>query len=65
MICKTGADESVGSGMLAGKTVVAVIGILAAIQSGYQAALMSPTEVGRTALPQVSRLVQSPCQWNC
>ena len=28
-----------------GKTVVAVIAILAAIQSGYQAALMSPTEV--------------------
>jgi len=33
--------QDVGSG----KTVVAVIGILAAIQSGYQAALMSPTEV--------------------
>lgn len=29
----------------AGKTVVAVIAILAAIQSGYQAALMAPTEV--------------------
>ncbi len=28
-----------------GKTVVAVVGILAAIQSGYQAALMAPTEV--------------------
>lgn len=28
-----------------GKTVVAVIAILAAIQSGYQAALMAPTEV--------------------
>ncbi len=28
-----------------GKTVVAVIAILAALQSGYQAALMSPTEV--------------------
>ena len=28
-----------------GKTVVAVVAILAAIQSGYQAALMSPTEV--------------------
>ncbi len=28
-----------------GKTVVAVIGILAAIQAGYQAALMAPTEV--------------------
>ncbi len=28
-----------------GKTVVAVFGILAAIQSGYQAALMAPTEV--------------------
>jgi len=28
-----------------GKTVVAVLGILAAIQSGYQAALMAPTEV--------------------
>lgn len=29
----------------AGKTVVAVVAILAAIQSGYQAALMAPTEV--------------------
>ncbi|MGA9382784.1 MAG: ATP-dependent DNA helicase RecG, partial [Phormidium sp.] len=29
----------------AGKTVVAVIAILAAIQAGYQAALMAPTEV--------------------
>ncbi len=29
----------------AGKTIVAVFGILAAIQSGYQAALMAPTEV--------------------
>jgi ATP-dependent DNA helicase RecG len=29
----------------AGKTVVAVIAMLAAIQSGYQAALMAPTEV--------------------
>lgn len=28
-----------------GKTVVAVVGILAAIQAGYQAALMAPTEV--------------------
>ena len=28
-----------------GKTVVAVVALLAAIQSGYQAALMSPTEV--------------------
>lgn len=28
-----------------GKTVVAVIGMLAAIQAGYQAALMAPTEV--------------------
>ena len=28
-----------------GKTVVAVVGVLAAIQSGYQAALMAPTEV--------------------
>ncbi len=28
-----------------GKTVVAVVAILAAIQSGYQAALMAPTEV--------------------
>jgi len=46
MICKTCADESVGSRDVgSGKTVVAVIGILAAIQSGYQAALMSPTEV--------------------
>ncbi|MGB6170156.1 MAG: ATP-dependent DNA helicase RecG [Geitlerinemataceae cyanobacterium] len=29
----------------AGKTVVAVVAIMAAIQSGYQAALMAPTEV--------------------
>ncbi len=29
----------------AGKTIVAVVAILAAIQSGYQAALMAPTEV--------------------
>lgn len=29
----------------AGKTVVAVVAILAAVQSGYQAALMAPTEV--------------------
>ncbi|MEK0189485.1 DEAD/DEAH box helicase, partial [Microcoleus anatoxicus] len=29
----------------AGKTVVAVVAMLAAIQSGYQAALMAPTEV--------------------
>jgi len=29
----------------AGKTVVAVVAILAALQSGYQAALMAPTEV--------------------
>ncbi|NES24477.1 MAG: ATP-dependent DNA helicase RecG, partial [Symploca sp. SIO3E6] len=36
--CFTGAHIS-------GKTVVAVIAILAAIQSGYQAALMAPTEV--------------------
>ncbi|WP_293046722.1 DEAD/DEAH box helicase, partial [Moorena sp. SIO1F2] len=28
-----------------GKTIVAVYAILAAIQSGYQAALMAPTEV--------------------
>ncbi|MEL6779582.1 MAG: ATP-dependent DNA helicase RecG [Cyanobacteria bacterium J06597_16] len=28
-----------------GKTVVAVVGILAALQAGYQAALMAPTEV--------------------
>ena len=28
-----------------GKTVVAVVAILAAIQSGYQAGLMAPTEV--------------------
>jgi ATP-dependent DNA helicase RecG len=28
-----------------GKTVVAVVAILAAIQAGYQAALMAPTEV--------------------
>ncbi len=31
--------------MGSGKTVVAVVPILAAIQSGYQAALMAPTEV--------------------
>jgi ATP-dependent DNA helicase RecG len=37
-----------------GKTVVAVVAVLAAIQAGYQAALMAPDRsAGRAALPQI------------
>ena len=44
----------------AGKTVVAVVAILAAIQSGYQAALMAPhRSLSGTALSQISRLAES------
>jgi len=47
-----------------GKTVVAVIAILAAIPPGYQAALMAPAEVLVTAY-RVSWFNSCIYQWNC
>lgn len=45
MTSKTPMNRLVQGDVGSGKTVVAVVAILAAIQSGYQAALMAPTEV--------------------
>ncbi|WP_449420470.1 ATP-dependent DNA helicase RecG [Phormidium nigroviride] len=45
MTAKTPMNRLVQGDVGSGKTVVAVVAILAAIQSGYQAALMAPTEV--------------------
>ncbi|CBN53569.1 ATP-dependent DNA helicase RecG [Kamptonema sp. PCC 6506] len=45
MTAKTPMNRLVQGDVGSGKTVVAVVAILVAIQSGYQAALMAPTEV--------------------
>ena len=45
MTAKTPMNRLVQGDVGSGKTIVAVVAILAAIQSGYQAALMAPTEV--------------------
>jgi ATP-dependent DNA helicase RecG len=45
MTSKTPMNRLVQGDVGSGKTVVAVVAVLAAIQSGYQAALMAPTEV--------------------
>ncbi|MBE9228506.1 ATP-dependent DNA helicase RecG [Phormidium sp. LEGE 05292] len=45
MTSKTPMNRLVQGDVGSGKTIVAVVAILAAIQSGYQAALMTPTEV--------------------
>lgn len=45
MTSKTPMNRLVQGDVGSGKTVVAVVAILAAMQSGYQAALMAPTEV--------------------
>ena len=45
MTSKTPMNRLVQGDVGSGKTIVAVVAILAAIQSGYQAALMAPTEV--------------------
>lgn len=45
MTSKTPMNRLVQGDVGSGKTIVAVLVILAAIQSGYQAALMAPTEV--------------------
>ncbi|OKH36217.1 ATP-dependent DNA helicase RecG [[Phormidium ambiguum] IAM M-71] len=45
MTSKTPMNRLVQGDVGSGKTVVAVVAVVAAIQSGYQAALMAPTEV--------------------
>ncbi|MEG4876891.1 ATP-dependent DNA helicase RecG [Microcoleus sp. CZ3-B4] len=45
MTSKTPMNRLVQGDVGSGKTIVAVVAILATIQSGYQAALMAPTEV--------------------
>ncbi|MFB2895131.1 ATP-dependent DNA helicase RecG [Aerosakkonemataceae cyanobacterium BLCC-F50] len=45
MTAKTPMNRLVQGDVGSGKTIVAVVAILTAIQSGYQAALMAPTEV--------------------
>ncbi|WP_332968417.1 MULTISPECIES: DEAD/DEAH box helicase [unclassified Microcoleus] len=45
MTSKTSMNRLVQGDVGSGKTIVAVVAILAAIQSSYQAALMAPTEV--------------------
>lgn len=45
MTSKTPMNRLVQGDVGSGKTIVAVVAVLAAIQSGYQAALMAPTEV--------------------